>query len=378
IVLMSLSCQKKPAEMKVEIPPEEPLQRLAWDAVQQIKSRIPNASVNVGTISNQAALPESSQHYFRGALENELWQKNIHGAPSVTVNGILTYADKQLQFLWETTDPSAEKVSGMTAVLWSAPQTQPETVPEAHHDHMTHKEVSIPTPVAYLNSVPLDINQNCTNNKEACDILVLYEDGIEQIDWKSGNKKKILIANDQFRSVRSRAPSGKILAQEDGILILNNNLNHPLKFDSSFDQPVAVEEASNFPHPAPGLNTFLLMNGRFFDFELLKPKGMAVIEDNQTLSIGAGTLITANELVGSSLAVIWPSIYTSSTSLPDQPDSVLKFQYDNSGLPLVSKHQIDGEILDLAATDLDRNGTSELLVTIRTKNQIYIDVLDAF
>jgi hypothetical protein len=375
--LLFLSCQKKPPEIRTEIPPEEPLQRLAWDAVQQIKSRIPNSSVNVGTISNQAALPDSSLHYFRGALENELWQKGVHGATSITVNGILTYSDGQLQFLWESAD-QAEKVSGMTAILWSAPQTQPEKVPEMHHDHMTHKEVSIPTPVAYLNATPLDINQNCTNNKESCDIIVLYADGIEQIDWKNGNKKKTSFASEHFRSVRSRAPSGKILTQADGFLILNNNLNHPLKFDSNFDQPVEVTEASNLPQPAPGVNTFLLMNGRFFDFEFLKPKGMAVIEDNQTLSIGAGTLTTANELVGSSLAVIWPSIYTSSTSLPEQPDSILKFHYDNSGLPLVSKHQIDGEILDLASTDLDRNGTPELLVTIRTKNQIYIDVLDAF
>ena len=79
------------------------------------------------------------------------------------------------------------------------------------------------------------------------------------------------------------------------------------------------EHATHFPRPAPGLNTFLLMNGRFYDFELLIPKGMAVVQDNQTLSIGAGTLITANEIVGGSLAVIWPAIYTSSASLPINP-----------------------------------------------------------
>jgi hypothetical protein len=151
-----------------------------------------------------------------------------------------------------------------------------------------------------------------------------------------------------------------------------------LKYDSNLNDPSPAEQSTNIPKAAPGLNTFLLMNGRFYDFEFLNPKGMAVIQDNQTLSIGAGTLTTANEIVGSSLAVVWPAIYTSSSSLPDQPDSIMKFVYENSSLALVSRQQVEGEILDLAVTDLNKDGVLELLATVRTKNQIFIDVLEAF
>ena len=56
----------------------------------------------------------------------------------------------------------------------------------------------------------------------------------------------------------------------------------------------------------------------------------------------------------------------------------MKFVHQNSSLTLASRKEVAGEILDLALTDLNRDGTSELLVTLRTKDQIYIDVLDLF
>jgi hypothetical protein len=56
----------------------------------------------------------------------------------------------------------------------------------------------------------------------------------------------------------------------------------------------------------------------------------------------------------------------------------MKFVYENSSLALVSRQQVEGEILDLAVTDLNKDGVLELLATVRTKNQIFIDVLEAF
>jgi hypothetical protein len=377
LVLACASCQKKPQEVKIDVPPEEPFQRLAWDAVEQINKSIPNASIKIGQIENRASLPDASLHYFRGALENELWSKKGNAEPSITINGILTQANGQLQFFWKQADSD---LSGMSAILWSPPAKEPEKVPEKH-DHSTmahHEEAAIPIPVAYLQSAPLDVNQICLDGQEACEIVVLYADAVEMIDWKNGTKKKMSIENEHFLNTRSRAPSGKILQQGESFLILNNNLNYPLKYDSNLNDPSPAEQSTNIPKAAPGLNTFLLMNGRFYDFEFLNPKGIAVIQDNQTLSIGAGTLTTANEIVGSSLAVVWPAIYTSSSSLPDQPDSIMKFVYENSSLALVSRQQVEGEILDLAVTDLNKDGVLELLATVRTKNQIFIDVLEAF
>jgi hypothetical protein len=380
LLLIFVSCQKKPAFISVELPPEEPLQRLAWDTVQQINSRITNASVKIGDIQNQASLPDSSFHYFRGALENEIRKSKVPDAPPVTVNGILTYAEGQLQFLWKTKDYSQGEISGMSAILWSQIPKETPKVPE-EHDHAAmphHREVSIPAPVAYLQSPPLDVNQVCPEKQEECEIIVLYDDAVERIQWKTGNKTKVSIAPEHLLQIRSRAPSGKILALSEEFLVLNNNLSNPLKYDSHFGGLSVANLPAYIPKPEPGLNTFLLMNGRFYDFELLNPKGIAVVQQNQMLSIGAGTLITANELVGSSLAVAWPAIYTSSASLPGQPDSVLKFIQQDSTLSLVSNQEVPGEILDLAITDLNQDGTSELLVTVRTKDQIYIDVLELF
>ena len=99
-----------------------------------------------------------------------------------------------------------------------------------------------------------------------------------------------------------------------------------------------------------------------------------MIQEDQRLSIGAGTLIESSELVGGSLAALEPTIYTSSNSLPGQPDSLLKFTYNNPSLTLRSTTQMDGEILDLAITDLNHDNAPELLITIRRNAGIYVDV----
>lgn len=384
LILSIISCQKKlPPDVLSDQnkPPDQPLQRLAWESARQINQRMKSHAAKMGTVENQAKLPETQLHYFRGALENELWRlRPAHDVPAVLINGLLAYANGQLQFLWEI-ESTPEKISGVAAVLWTPAPPDSSQLHEDHQHPQTdahqHVEVDIPTPIAQLQIVPLDVAQVCDRKSEVCEVLVLYEDSIERIDWKNGNKRRTFIPPQYFAQVRSRAPSGKILYLEGTCMILHNNLIQPLQYDLNLDQAAPVNLPPQIPRPAPGLNIFFLMNGHFYDFEVLTPKGLAVIQEDQRLSIGAGTLVSSNELVGGALAVVWPTIYTSSNSLPSQKDSLLKFTYDNSSLLLQSTFPVDGEILDLAATDLNRDNSSELLVTVRRNGGIFIDVLEA-
>jgi hypothetical protein len=374
LILLITSCQKKlpPVVSDQNKPPEEPLQRLAWDSARQIDQSTKSYAVKLGTIENQANLPDNQLHYFRGALENELWQLNrANDASSVLVNGVLTEANGQLQFLWDVQLPS-EKTSGVASVLWKAP---PANTTEEHHHPQTqmhHHEVAIPTPVAQLQTIPLDVAQGC--EKQSCEVLVLYEDSIERIEWKTSNKRRTFFPTEYFAQLRSRAPSGKILNHDESYIIIQNNLTQPLQYDLNLDQFTLANLPPQIPRAVPGVNIFSLMNGHFYDFEVLNPKGLAVIQEDQRLSIGAGTLVSSNDLVGGSLAVSGSTIYTSSNSLPGQTDSLLKFTYNNPSLILQSTTPMDGEILDLAATDLNRDNAPELLITIRRNGGIYIDV----
>jgi hypothetical protein len=240
-----------------------------------------------------------------------------------------------------------------------------------------HHDVLIPTPVAQLQAAPLDVSQGCEQPNKDCELLVLYADSIERIDWKTNNKRRISFPLEYFAQAHSRAPSGKILNIDATCIIVQNNLTEPLQYDLKLDQfTTTTNLPPQIPRATPGLNIFSLMNGHFYDFEVLNPKGLAVIQEDQRLSIGAGTLITSNELVGGSLAVVGTTIYTSSNSLPGHPDSLLKFAYNNPSLMLQSTTQMDGEILDLAATDLNHDNAPELLITIRRNGGIYIDVVE--
>jgi hypothetical protein len=373
-----ISCQKKlPQEIPSNQikPPDDPLQRLAWDAAKQINQSAKAYIAKLGTIENQAKLPDSQLHYFRGALENELWQlKPAGNLSTVDVNGLLTEVNGQLQFLWKI---PTENLSGIAAVLWQSPQT--ERTEEHHHEQMEmhhHHDVLIPTPVAQLQSAPLDVSQGCEHANEDCELLLLYADSIERVNWKTNNKRRISFPQEYFAQVRSRAPSGKILNVDGNYIIDQNNLTEPLQYDLKQDQFSAANLPPQIPRATPGLNIFSLMNGHFYDFEVLNPKGLAVIQEDQRLSIGAGTLITSNELVGGSLAVVGATIFTSSNSLPGQPDSLLKFAYNNPSLVLQSTTQMDGEILDLAATDLNHDNAPELLITIKRNGGIFIDVIE--
>lgn len=379
LVAAIISCQKKlPPTIPDQIkPPDQPLQRLAWDAAKQINQARKSYSVKLGILENQADLPRAELNYFRGTLEIQLWQlKTGTDASNAVVDGVLAIANGQLQFLWNIQLPT-EKISGMAAVLWEAPPV--EVLEEHHHEQMEmhqHHDVLIPTPVAQLQATPLDVSQGCEQANEDCELLVLYADSIERINWKTSNKRRISFPLEYFAQVRSRAPSGKILNIDGTFIIVQNNLTEPLQYDLRLDQFSAANLPAQIPRAAPGVNIFSLMNGHFYDFEVLNPKGLAVIQQDQRLSIGAGTLITSNEHVGGSLAVLGTTIYTSSNSLPGQLDALLKFVYNNPSLMLQSTTQMDGDILDLAATDLNQDNAPELLITIRRNGGIFIDVVE--
>lgn len=131
--------------------------------------------------------------------------------------------------------------------------------------------------------------------------------------------------------------------------------------------------------PEPGLNTFALRNGRFFDFQFISKNSLAVIDTAGNLEVGAsGTLVKADKTVGGTLCLDEPVIYASSPSLPGQPDSILKFTMQNGTITFDSSREADGDIIDLAVTDLNQDQKKELLVTTVTSRGILIEVMDVF
>ena len=69
LVVALISCQKKlPPEIPQNQtkPPDDPLQRLAWDSAKQINESRKSYSVKLGTIDNQAKLPIASFIIFVG------------------------------------------------------------------------------------------------------------------------------------------------------------------------------------------------------------------------------------------------------------------------------------------------------------------------
>src|SRR5947199_10230503 len=61
----------------------------------------------------------------------------------------------------------------------SAPPPEP-----THHEHAAHLEVKIPTPLAELKEGPIDIAPACLES--ACNLLLLYGDHLDVLDWKMG------------------------------------------------------------------------------------------------------------------------------------------------------------------------------------------------
>jgi hypothetical protein len=242
-----------------------------------------------------------------------------------------------------------------------------------------HHEVAIPTPVARLEEAPLDVGQDCAGAGKPCDIVLLYADRIEIINWKTLATRVKKFPPELASPTRSRAPSGKLLRDDTGYILLTNSLSGALHYDSQWNAVVSGAATPALPKADPGLNSYSLGDGRFSDFEPLSDGGMAVVETDHRLGVArGGALVRAADPAGGTVAVRWPQIYTSAPVLPDQPDSVQKYTYQDGNLVFESSRPVVGSILDLSVTDLNRDGTPELLVTVRKPEGVFIEVWEVF
>jgi hypothetical protein len=398
ILVSFFSCQKKPVS---EIPPvhkQAPdglLQELAWNGVKQIKEQLASRELplrlQIIRVSNDAGIPDQAVGYFRSLLEYQIRQAggviSQNGYP-LTASLIKRKSNSTdvLDFEFQATSGGSAIVQGKSTILFDNQLAnvlayfkpkQPEATETDPHAH--HHEVDIPTPVARLASPALDVAQICESGKDYCNVAVLYGGSIEFVDWKNGERQMKSFPPDAISSIRSRAPSGKIISGPSVYTILSNNLTAPLFYDSQWNNPVTSTPPSYLPLPELGFNSYTLKNGRFYDFELIESKGLAVIEISHRLSVAAaGTLATSDQMVGDSLALNLPAIYTTAPVLFNQKDAVMKFIYDGAGLFLQSKKESEGTILDLSITDLNQDSKSELLVTVQREDGIYIEVWETF
>ncbi len=255
--------------------------------------------------------------------------------------------------------------------LPTLPQEPGKTVPPEHP--------KVPSILAELEEAPLDVFPAC--QQQNCRLILLFKNRIAVLQWQSGEKKEILFPQRFFQSIRSRAPSGKILKFAKGYLILNQDLTSPLYFTEDFDSPPGtyVEKPDWLPVPEPGFNWYTLQDGRFFDFETLAENGLAVIDTAYSIQIArGGKLVAATIRCGATLCSAFPVLYTSSPVHSDEPDAVMKFRVRDDSVMLESTRPSQGPIVDLAVSDLNQDGIQELLVTWKGSKGITIEAMDVF
>lgn len=270
----------------------------------------------------------------------------------------------------------------------------PEPPTPPHH---VHGENKIPTPLWELSAVPLDVSGACLEKSQPeCSILILYADHLMIVDWKNQSFRIQPFIPETLAPFPSRAPSGKIIPisrefseklplnddekQRIQYIVTNNNLAGPLYYDSELTAAFPLPcKGCPFPVATPGFNTFALRDGKFYDFELLPENEVAVIDDQYRLNVGGkGHLAQSDVEVGATLCTSLPFIYTSSHSLPGQPDVLLKFRYQDGQLIPESNHPVDGEIIDLLIFDLNQDGQNELILTLKSSRGIFLDVRENF
>jgi len=269
---------------------------------------------------------------------------------------------------------------------------EPPSVP--HHVHVENK---IPTPLWELKVVPLDVYAACLKESQSeCSILLLNADSLMILDWKKGSFEIHPLPQESLTPFPSRAPSGKIIPvspeftsrlpinddekQRIRYIITSNNLAEPLYFDSGLTTAYPLPcKGCPFPVATPGFNTFALRDGKFYDFDLLPESEIAVIDDKYRLNVGGkGRRAESDVEVGATLCISLPFIYTSSHSLPGQPDVLLKFRYQDGQLITESNHTLDGEIIDLLIFDLNQDGQNELILTLKNSRGMWLEVQENF
>ena len=394
LLLFTCSCQKKvlppsPPETGTagaatakEVRPDEPVQRLAWETALQVQQAVQNLglppSLALAEIRNQAAWPPEAEKYFATALRNRLKEREIgiDKTSSLLLRGTLLKRDGQVVFAITLAKDQSTLFSDSASIQDNA--RLQNTLAQFDQIHI-HKDASIPTPLAQLQEAPMDLLQAC--NKDNCSVLLLYADRLEVLEWHKRNLRSIRIPSRFFSQIRSRAPSGKIVRFGDGFLVMHNNLAAPLYFDAELAGPPGLYTTKPewLPLPDPGRNSFTLHDGRFYDFDLIEQDKFAAIDTRNRLSIAAsGRLTTSAESIGGTFTVLLPLIYTSSPNLPDKPDAILKFSFQEDSIHFESSRPVEGQILDLLISDLNQDQEQELLVTVRNSRGILVEVQDLF
>lgn len=367
--------------------PDEPVQRLAWEAARRIHSGLPQqVSFRLEPIANRAKLPEKLVEYFRSALEKQLDAAHVSLSDSsdVALSGQLLLRDTELAFAFAASGNGATLLSDSSSIPYDSrlqnivAQFQPEPGPETSEP--------IPSTLMTLEQPPLDLLP-CKDG-----LILLYPDHLELRDWKE-KKDRYFLFSEKFRAdTRSRAPSGKILAIQGDFLrrltlpassdsdlffvITASDLSGPIYFDSAWNGPFPVScHGCPLPVATPGLNTFQIADGHFFDFELLPESRIAVVDSHNQLSLAdRGNLITADRPVGSTLCADWPHLYTSAAVDSASNDSLLQFVYQDNALVLESLRDVNGQILNLSLSDLDHDHKQELLAVVKNAGSIRVEV----
>ena len=360
---------------------EEPIYKLAQQVAEQTNRTLSDAGAKQIEVDlqNRNILPPKAFAYLQNSL---IAQLGVHQISAVhgdwKLRGNLSKQEGSLTLSFSITRLSEEVYQGSARVPDDqdlrntlAQFEEPPTTKE--QDHSMHADAPIPTPLADLKSIPLDVAENC--NGKDCSLLLLYSNQLVERNWRTAVERVIPLPR---TGSPSRAPSGKILAADGFIWIATNNLSSPVAFDPELNMKNAAWP-SRFPVAKPGLNTFTLADGEFFDFQEIGSAAMAVITAKNKLQIAdRKNLLTAVDAVGGSLCVSLPYIYASSASLPGQKDSILKFRLENGVLTMEKSEPVDGSVCDIAVTDLNRDGKQEMLVTLQNERGIFIEVHEPF
>ncbi len=388
MIALSVACSAKkavkspePAQLKSEIFIDEPIQTLARNLSEKIRVAVSAGkmeSLEIVKIDSHDLLPPKALSYFQDALSAQLVARNIplkNGAWKLAGDFSKKSGQLVFDFVISGNQSEAYKDSAGVPDDDQLRNTVAQfTTPDETHAHAEHKETKVPTPLAQLPEAPLDIAQNCPP-AGICSLLILYSDRLVELFWEKGEERIIPLPP---TSRRSRAPSGKILTQADVFVILSNNLAVPVTLDRHL-RNVTSETPLPVPLPEPESNTYIMADGRFYDFELIEPTVLAVIDSSDRLAIAEqGKLVQSIERVGGALSVDLPSIYTSSPVLPGEPDALIRFTYVNGVLQRDRSLSMDGSITGISVTDLNQDGLTELLVVLENSHGVFIDVREPF
>jgi len=385
LVCLLLGCAKKTVitEAPIERPSiahDEPIQKLAGEAAEKVQQSLSSAGASKVEIhlENHDLLPPKAFVYFDNAFVAHLATYQISkGSSEWKLEGDLSKEMGRLTFSFSI----GKDQQTMTRESASIPYDErlqnalaQFAEPEMVHDHSAHQEMPVPTPLAEIAEIPLDVAEDCEGNN--CLLLLLYSNRLVARNWQNGSEQTIPLRG---TAQRSRAPSGKILLIDDSIFVSSNSLTAPIVLDHKLN-PAKGTMPARFPQPEPGRNTYFLSDGEFYDYEKLGSAGLAVIDNKYHLQIAdQGKLISTDQRVGGSLSVSLPYIYVTSAVLPNQlKDSILKFRYENDALSLVDTRTFDGTVYDIAITDLNRDQKPEMLVTLRNQRGIFIEVYEPF